>query len=91
MAECILKNQECFQYIKISETFTLTDFFILLDAVNYLHIETMLLIMTNYIKDKINTLTIDDTKRFFKLGNVDLVNHERIDILNNVLSNEILS
>tara|TARA_B100000795_G_scaffold267496_1_gene252438 strand:+ start:9815 stop:10330 length:516 start_codon:yes stop_codon:yes gene_type:complete len=91
MTECILKKQECLKYIKISETFNLTDFFILLDAVNYLHIETILLIMTNYIKDKINTMTIDDTKRFFKLENADLVNPVRMDMLNNLLSNEILS
>ena len=75
------------RFIKISPLFSLKNFFKLLDSVNYLHIEFIIKLMVNYLKNEIEENNISDIKSKFDLNNDDFTDNEnlRTNLLNNII------
>jgi replicative superfamily II helicase len=64
-------NNKLKKIIQISKYFSLKDFFELLEVVNYLHIELIINVMVNYIKQEIEDDTIMEIKKTFNLTDDD--------------------
>tara|TARA_X000000368_G_C23028102_1_gene711204 strand:+ start:1245 stop:1721 length:477 start_codon:yes stop_codon:yes gene_type:complete len=76
------------KYLQISEHFQQKDFFKLLDICNYLHIEILLFLMVQYLKDIIKDSTPNDINLMFNLTEDDYPekDNNRIKLLNSILS-----
>jgi len=80
-------NNKLKKIIQISKYFSLKDFFDLLDAVNYLHIELIINVMVNYIKQEIEDDTLMEIKKTFNLTDDDFTGDQlkREELFNKII------
>ena len=73
--------------IQISKYFSLKEFFELLDVVNYLHIELIINVMVNYIKQEIEDDTLMEIKKTFNLTDDDFTGDQlkREELFNKII------
>jgi hypothetical protein len=77
-------------FIQISPLFSLKNFFKLLDSVNYLHIEFIIKLMVNYLKNEIEENNILDITNKFDLNKEDFTDNEHLrkNLLNEIINND---
>jgi len=77
-------------FIQISPLFSLKKFFKLLDSVNYLHIEFIIKLMVNYLKNEIEENNILDITNKFDLNKEDFTDNEHLrkNLLNEIINND---
>jgi len=73
--------------IKISLCFSIKDFFELLDAANYLHIDFIIKLMVDYLKEEIEDDSIFETMTKFDLNKKDFSENENntLNLLNAII------
>ena len=80
-------NNKLKKIIQISKYFSLKEFFELLDVVNYLHIELIINVMVNYIKQEIEDDTLIEIKKTFNLTDDDFTGDQlkREELFNKII------
>ena len=80
-------NNKLKKIIQISKYFSLKDFFDLLDAVNYLHIELIINLMVDYLKSEIEDNTLIEIKKKFNLTDYDFTGDQlrREELFNKII------
>ena len=86
-----LKNKSLHYYdliekIKITPLFNCSSFFELLNIINFLDIQILLYLMTDYVKETINDLTFNDVIEKFGLekSNFSELENNRIQLINDL-------
>ena len=80
-------NNKLKKMIQVSKYFSLKEFFELLDVVNYLHIELIINVMVNYIKQEIEDDTLMEIKKTFNLTDDDFTGDQlkREELFNKII------
>ena len=78
--EELYDNYNLNKFIEISPTFTIKNFFELLDSVNYLHIEFIIKLMCKSIKDEISYMHISDIEKKYNLNKNDFSDKTKLTL-----------
>ena len=80
-------NNKLKKIIQISKYFSLSDFFDLLDSVNYLHIELIINVLVDYLKSEIEDNTLIEIKKKFNLTDYDFTGDQlrREELFNKII------
>ena len=81
-----LHYYDLIEKIKITPLFNCSNFFDLLNIVNFLDIQILLYLMTGYVKEIINDLTFNDVIEKFGLekSNFSELENNRMNVINNL-------
>ena len=81
----IYDNYNLNKFIEISETFTVKDFFELLDNVNYLHIDVIIKLMCKSIKEDIAYMHISNIEKKYDIDKNDLNDKIRLKFFEKII------